>query len=85
MQTPQDTQKPQAQLETQPQSESRSRTWAATARVGAVAAAVPAMLFAFSAPASAAELAPIAGAVDNLLAVTLEQLGVSALLGYLGL
>lgn len=79
MQTPQDTQ----QLEAQP--ENRSRAWAATARVGAVAAAVPVMLFAFSAPASAAELAPIAGAVDNLLAVTLEQLGVSALLGYLGL
>lgn len=51
----------------------------------AVTVAVPLVLVGLSAPASAAELAPIAGAVDNLLAVTLEQLGLSALLASLGL
>lgn len=82
MQIPQDAQSAQ---QSEAQAPTRSRAWAATVRIGAVAASVPVMLFAFSAPASAAELAPIAGAVDNLLAVTLEQLGISALLGYLGL
>ena len=51
----------------------------------AVAVAVPFVLFGLAAPASAAELAPIASAVDHLVAATSEQLGRSATLAYLGL
>ncbi|WP_017587859.1 hypothetical protein [Nocardiopsis ganjiahuensis] len=51
----------------------------------AVAVAVPFVLFGLAAPAGAAELAPVAGAVDHLVAVTSEQLGLSATLAHLGL
>lgn len=51
----------------------------------AVAVAVPFILIGLSAPASAAELAPIAGAVDHLVAAASEQLGLSATLAHLGL
>jgi FtsP/CotA-like multicopper oxidase with cupredoxin domain len=50
----------------------------------AVAAAVPFVLIVLAAPAGAAELAPIAGAVDHLVAATSEQLGQSATLADIG-
>ncbi|MEU0490873.1 hypothetical protein ACOQFV_03310 [Nocardiopsis changdeensis] len=54
-------------------------------RAATVAVAVPLLLVGLSSPASAAELAPVAAAVDHLVAATADQLALSGTLASLGL
>lgn len=54
-------------------------------RAATLLAAVPLLLAGLSSPASAAELAPVAAAVDGLVAATADQLALSGTLASLGL